>query len=203
MALRPQPIGAVMRTTLAILPLALLVLAGLSRGDQPDPHVKHKAAQKAIIELSEILDSPDVPERAARIVGEHDSEDISSVFRNTRGGGMGVGKLAAGGPPYGDSVELLVRRWTNRPPTAAEFEKNQAEMLKITRVIRAMSERAPYRVPTNARPAAKKERAEGAAESHETAAGLHDAVEKADPNAVKAAARKLNNTCCHCHGLLD
>jgi hypothetical protein len=183
--------------------LAVVFLAGLSRGDQPPSHAEEKAAQKAIIELSENLDAPDVPERAAKIVREHASEHISSVFMNTNRGGMGVGRLAAGNRPYGDSVQRLVQTWTNRPPTAAEFEKNQAEMLKITRAIRAMSELAPYRVPKNAKPAVKKEWADVAAEFHESAAGLDAAVEKADPAAVKAAARKLNNTCCHCHGLLD
>jgi len=186
----------------AILAILLMFLAGLSRGDQSDPNAGQKAAQQAIIELSENLDAPDLPERAARIVGEHESENISSVFVNTRRGGMGAGPLGMN-PPYGDSVELFVRRLVARPLTAAEVDKNKAEMLKIARVIRAMSELAPYRVPVNAKPAVKKEWAQVAAEFHDTATGLHDAVEKSDPAAIRAAARKLNNTCCHCHSLLD
>jgi hypothetical protein len=187
---------------IALIALPLFLFAGLLRGDHPDPHAKQKAAQKAIIELSENLDAPDLPERAARIVGEHESENISSVFMNTRRGGMGVG-VPVTNPPYGDGVDFLVRRWVARGVTTAEVEKNKAEMLKIARVIRAMSELAPYRVPVNAKPAVKNEWARVAAEFHDTAAGLHDAVEKSDPAAIRAAARKLNGTCCHCHSLLD
>jgi hypothetical protein len=194
-----------MRTAYAAVTLvAVALLAGLSRGDNPEPDASHKAAQKAIIELAENLDGTDVPERAAKVVRDHASEDISSVFMNRYRGGMGVGSLhPAGAAPQYDSVERLVRNWTNRPPTAADIETNQVQMLKITRVIRAMSELAPYRVPKNAKPERKKEWAEVAAEFHETAAGLHLAVENADPKAIREAARKLNGTCCHCHGLLD
>lgn len=187
---------------IAVTFAVLILLAGLSFS-QPPGHTKEKAAQKAIIELSDNLDAPDVPDRAARIVKEHDSEHISSVFMNTNRGGMGVGKLAPTNSPYANSVQRLVMTWINRPPTAAQLDKDQAEMLKITRIIRAMSELAPYRVPKDAKPAVKKEWATVATEFHDTAAGLHDAVEKADPTAIKAAARKLNNTCCHCHGLLE
>lgn len=185
------------------VPVVVLVgLAGLSFSQPPD-NAKSTAAQKAIIELSENLDAADLPDRAARIVGEHESEHISSVFMQTRRGGMGVGKLAPSTLPHANSVDFLVRTWMRKPPTAAELEKDRDEMLKITRVIRAMSELAPYRVPKDARPAVKKEWAAVATEFHDTAAGLHTAVEKSDPAAIRDAARKLNNTCCHCHGLLD
>src|SRR5580765_5952458 len=99
---------------IAVPLIALIVLAGLSFSQPPD-HVKEKAAQKAIVDLSENLDAPDLPERAARIVGEHDSEYISSVFMNSFRGGMGVGKLAPSNSPYGNSVQRLVMLWTNRP----------------------------------------------------------------------------------------
>jgi hypothetical protein len=182
--------------------VALTVVVGLSSGvDEIDPHRTAKNAQAAILALSEKLDAPDVKKRAEAIVREYDSEDISSIFRRTRQGGLGVGVLASGFP--NDSVEYLVRRWTSKPPTTEDLEKNQREMLRITKAIRAMSELAPYRVPGDAKPNVKKEWAEVASEFHDTALGLDQAVEKKDPKAIREAARKINNTCCHCHSLRD
>lgn len=195
-----------MRTILALcIPLALLaVVAGLSRGGDnvtPPEHQKKKAAQAAIIELSKNLDAPDVKERAAKIVREHESEDISSTFKTMMRGGMGVGDLTK--QPYANGVQALINRWRHTPPTPEQLKQSQEEMLKVTNVLRAMSELAPHRAPKDAKPAVQKEWAAVAKEFRETALSLHNAVEKANPFAIKEAARKINGTCCHCHGLLE
>ena len=186
----------------AVALAALAAVAGLTRGDNDaDPHAQKKAAQKAILALSERLDAPDVKERAEKIVRECDSEHISSVFMRTSRGGLGVGPLVPA--PGNDSGERLIMLWRNKPPTADDLAKHQKDMGRVSRVIRAMSELAPHRVPNNARKAAAQEWAAVAKEFHGAALGLDRAVEASDPKAIRTAAQKLHNTCCHCHSLLE
>ncbi len=194
-----------MRTTLAlaipILGMAVVTTRTSADNPQDDPAKKAKAAQAAIIELSQYLDAPDAKARAQKIVREHAAEDISSTFMGTRFGGLGAGSLAVN--PNSDGIDRLVRQWQFKGPTPAEIARNQPEMIRIAKIIRAMSELAPYRVPKTARPQVAREWAEVAAQFHETALGLHTAVEKGESNTIRDAAKTLNQTCCHCHSLLE
>jgi hypothetical protein len=187
----------------AVPVLGLVVVTTRTSADSPaeDPNKAAKAAQAAIISLSQNLDAPDVKERAEKIVREHASENISSTFMRTSHGGLGAGRLAIN--PNSDGIDRLVRQWQYKGPTTEEISRNRSEMIRIAKIVRAMSELAPYRVPKNARPQVAREWAEVAAEFHETALGLHKAVEKGESTLIRDAAKKLNNTCCHCHGLLD
>jgi hypothetical protein len=176
---------------------------GLLRADAPDD-AKRKAAQNAILELSQNLDAKDVSERAALIVKDHASEDISSVFRRKNAGGLGIGQAVEAG--HQDSIERLVMDFSRKKNTTeAELERYQTEYLRVAKVLQTMAQLAPHRATERVRKDAKlyKEWLDVAAEFKEGTAGFRTAVEEKDPKKVRLAAGKMLDTCCHCHGLAD
>jgi hypothetical protein len=167
----------------------------------PRPMTPEKAAQNAILDLASKLDTTDFSALAQKIVKEHDSEDISSIFRMKRRGGLGTGIL----PEDKDGIERLVQAWSRKAPSKEEVDRYQWELLRTANAIRAMSELAPYRLalrPTKS-PQENKERQEVLVEFKSAALAFRDAVVEKDPARVKTALTQLNNTCCHCHGLVD
>jgi len=105
----------------------------------PRPLTPERAAQQAILQLASKLDTGDVPALAQKIVKEHESESISSVFRLKQRGGLGTGIL----PENRDGIESLVRAWSRKAPAKQDLEKYQAELIRTADVVRAMSELAP------------------------------------------------------------
>jgi hypothetical protein len=185
-----------------VLALALVVCSVTAAAPLPPrPMTPEKAAQNAILDLASKLDTTDFSDLAQKIVKEHHSEDISSIFRLKKRDGLGTGIL----PEDRDGIERLVIAWSRKAPSKDELNKYQWELLRTANAIRAMSELAPYRLalrPTNS-PQENKERQEVIVEFKSSALAFRDAVVEKDPARVKTALMQLHNTCCHCHGLVD
>jgi hypothetical protein len=177
----------------------------LAQSGAPTPEEKRAAAQKAILKLADNLDGKDVAERARKIVATHDSEDISSVFVVKSKGGLGIGKLTEVDSTR-DGIDRLMQRIAYRKTlTEAELEKYSADYKRVARVMQAMAELAPYRASPNVRKHEKRSQEwdDVAREFKEKTANFRTAVEEKDPKKVRLAAFKLQDTCCHCHNLLD
>jgi hypothetical protein len=177
---------------------------GIGQSD-PAERAKQTAAQNAILRLTERLQDKEVSELAKQIVQEHASEDISSVFTLKSRGGLGIGKLTEVAGTQ-DGIERLVQKLRARKTiTEAEIEKYSADYLRVARVLQAMAELAPHRASERVRKDERRAK-EWAEVSHEfkvRTAEFRQAVEEKDPKKLRLAARALNDTCCHCHGLVD
>src|SRR5262245_55363427 len=187
---------------IVVVPFAgLLTLAGLL-GAQAPPDRPHSEAVLAILKLADNLDAKDVAMQAEKIVKEHDSCDISEIFRPRRFGGAGIGRLGA--KPNENSIDHLVRRRAgNKPPTKEELQKHRTDLVKTTRVLQAMAELAPFRMPPRYKGNDKKiaEWNQVTAEFKVNTRDLRERIEKADATKVRETVLKLQQVCNQCHSL--
>jgi hypothetical protein len=167
----------------------------------PRPLTPEHAAQRAILQLATKLDTAAVPGLAQKIVKEHDSENISSVFKMKRRGGLGTGIL----PENQDGIERLVMAWSRRGPSKDDLNKYEAEVIRTADVIRAMSELAPHRMAARSQrtPEQAKQLQQVADEFKGAALEFRSAAGAKDPARVKSAVTRLSHTCCECHSLID
>jgi hypothetical protein len=190
----------------------LLAVAGVAIGigwsalqaEPATPEDSAQMAQKAIVRLSEHLKDKDVSDQAKKIVKEYDSCDISTIFAMKARGGLGIGKLTEAG--FRDSVQNLIAMLSNRKNTTEQmFEQYQDDFLRVSRVMQAMAELAPHRATERIKKNEKlmKEWLETTTDFKYKTAAFRTAIEEKDPKKVRLAARELNNTCCHCHSLVD
>jgi len=191
----PQPkrwLAAILGLSLA----AVTVAAPLPKKKDPQ-----KAAQDAIVYLSERLDSPKVEELAKQIVREHESDNISSIFMLKSRGGLGTGYAPLA---QRDGIEVLIQTLARRAQTKENLEKARAELVRTARIMQAMAELAPHRLalfPRTAGGQHAKEAREVSTEFEAATAEFREAVVEGDPTRVRTAATKLNNSCCHCHSV--
>ena len=187
-----------------LVPAGLIALCMSWALMSAEPADSRQHAQAAILELAEHLNDRDVADRARKIVKEHDSCDISTIFQLKRRGGLGVGKLATS--EMRDSVQLLIMQLANKKTnTEQHLEENQADYLRVAKVMQAMAQLAPFRGKEFTRGNEKKEKewADLSLDFQQKTAEFRAAIEDRDPKKVRLAAFALNNTCCHCHQLRD
>src|SRR5712692_7928481 len=107
--------------SLLVLGLSWALVCADTPADNPRQH-----AQAAILDLAEHLNDRDVAERAQKIVNEHDSCDISTIFTVKNRGGLGIGKLAPA--DHRDSVQYLITLLSRRRDTTEQhFQDFQAD----------------------------------------------------------------------------
>jgi hypothetical protein len=184
----------------AALGLGLALVAGAQQGAQREP----PPAVAAILKLADNLDAKDVAARAQRIVKEFDSCDISQVFTLSKRGGAGIGSAATDG--YRDSIDDLVRKWAGpRPPTEKQLKAHKTDLLRAARVLQAMAELAPYRMPLLI-PKSNEKKLEQSREVvkdfRAVTRQFRDAIDKIDAVQTRKAAVSLEKTCNACHILV-
>src|SRR5262245_61838875 len=114
---------------LAVASLALVLGWTALRAEPAAQLSSEKTAKNALTKLSDRLADKDVSEQASKIVKEHDSCDISSVFRIQTSGGLGIGKLTEAG--FRDSIQHLITGLSNRKNTTEQmFEQYQADLIR-------------------------------------------------------------------------
>ena len=174
------------------------------RAESPPPATSARKAQNAIVHLTQNLKDDNVSEQARKIVKDHESSDISAIFRARNGGGLGVGKLTEIG--FRDSVQHLIGSLSSRRNTTEQmFDQYQVDFLHVAQVLQAMAELAPHRATTRIQkdPKLFKEWLETTSDFKQKTGEFRTAIEEKDPKKVRLAARALNDTCCHCHNLVD
>ena len=184
-------------TLAAVLTVAAFFAGVAPGGDESEPHFKNKAAQADIVALSYHLDAPDVSERAKRVVQEHESEHISSIFGPVRRGGHGVGKLL--GDDNRMSIQHLVGRWSSRPPTkrTRRPSRGRPRRPRDSGDVGA----SPHRKPNNPSPEAEG-MGRGAGEFHDSRLGSPKSRQRIIGGG-EGRGSQVNNTCCHCHELVE
>jgi hypothetical protein len=191
--------------TLAVAAAGSVLGLGLLRADEPNSDdIKRKAAQAAIQQLMENLDAKDVSDRAKKIVKEHESEFISSVFTMHARGGLGVGRLTEVG--FQDGIERFIKLLARRKTTTEnELNNYQEDYLRIAKLFQAMSQLAPHRASerTKSNHRELKEWIKVTSEFQHLATEFRRAVQEKDPKQVRLAALSLSQTCCDCHSLAD
>jgi hypothetical protein len=194
------------RIAIRMLPLVALGLGicTVCAAPLPERCDPRKAAQAAILELSEKLEQKDVEALARKIVKEHESEDISSVFQRLDRGGLGLGSYAKA-VKHPNSVQALLNSLSRQQPPQKLLNDHQVDLLRTAKVIQAMAELAPHRQPRYANPADRRiqEWARVSAEFKKDSREFRLAIESREPIKVRSAADRLNHSCCDCHNLLD
>src|SRR5438046_1172056 len=100
--------------TLRAVVLSLMGLGagiGVLSADPPKLRPRDRAVA-AIVDLSEHLGAHDVAERAQNVVAEHDSCNLSAIFRPKKFGGLGIGQLAPA--ENKNSIEFLIPDLTKK-----------------------------------------------------------------------------------------
>jgi hypothetical protein len=167
----------------------------------PSAPGKHVPAVQGIVNLADELDRPNVDARVKQIVDAFDSCDISRIFGPRKHGGAGIGTAVQAG--HGDSIQSLVINWAGvRPPRQQELLEHRKDLLKVARVLKVMAKLAPLRLALVV-PKSDAKRVEAmhkvTAEFRAVTDELHDAIERAEPVATRAAAIRLDKTCNACH----
>jgi hypothetical protein len=152
--------------------------------------------------LADNLKAMDVSCRAETIVKKYDSCDISTIFTIRRRGGAGIGTAAETAAT--NSIDHLVRRWSGKkPPTAQELKAHQTDLLRVARVLQAMAELAPHRVP-GYKEGDKRigEWLKISADFKTVTRELREGIEQLDAAGVGKTSLKLQQTCNQCHTMV-
>jgi hypothetical protein len=190
-----------MRALLLQTSVPLVCFAGLLAAQAPNDR-PHSDAVQAILDLAGKLDAMDVARRAENIVKKYDSCDISQTFTLRKRGGVGIGTAAENA--NSNSIDHLVRRWSgNKAPTAKELQAHQADLLKAARVLQAMAELAPFRIPAY-KDGDKRigEWLKVSADFKVLTRELREGIQRVDPAGVRKTSLKLQQTCNQCHTLV-
>lgn len=183
------------------LALALTITLA-ARATDPVPLNDRQAAQLAILDLSNNLNAKNLSELARKIVADHDSCDISSIFQNKRG--LGIGKLTELGIP--NSIDRFFSETARRKNlTEADLEKYRDDYLRVARIMQAMAELAPHRASESMQKDEKRLAAwqRVSADFKLKSADFRRAVEKTDPKLTRLAAVAMHQVCSDCHQVRD
>ncbi|MSQ95245.1 MAG: hypothetical protein EXR98_11910 [Gemmataceae bacterium] len=185
--------------TLFLLAFALLAVGFLDA--QPAKDRPHNDAIRDILLLADNLDAKDCFARAKKIALKHDSCDISQIFSFRFRGGAGIGSAAESRST--NSIDWLVRGWAGtKPPTKEKLQKHQADLIKTARVLQAMAELAPHRMPPHFKDDKRMEAWKIVAQDFKVQTReLREGIEKTDATMVNAAAVRMLKTCTACHNL--
>ena len=183
----------------------------LSRPDEDDDDRKLKlaieAAKEDVLKYTDDLDKKTISQRdltaaAADLAKRHTMEATMKLFKPQSKGGIGIGNLAKAG--HKDSIELLIRDYSIRPPSKDEVTRYQAELVKLAQTSLVIAELTPHWAPTKKDYAGRTPQ-QWKAMAEEMKKGSADLVAAAKANnekAVETAAKFLNNSCAECHKLI-
>ncbi len=142
----------------------------------------------------------DRSKEAEAIANKYPLEETSRVFRPKSKLGIGIGGLPSAG--HKDGIELLLRDYALKAPTAAEVTKYNDDLLQVARITLAMSEVMPYYAPKQDKgPATAVNWRTFSAAMKRGSQDFLDAVGAKDNQKIAAAAKQLNNTCATCHNV--
>jgi hypothetical protein len=180
----------------SLLTLALCgMTVSVGRGDDDDEALKKAiaAAKKVIMEKAGTKID------AAALAKEHKMEATMKLFKPKSKGGIGIGGLT--GANHKDSIELLIRDYSIKPPTKAEVGKYADDLIKAAQITGTIGELTPYWGPAKPGPMGKTpEKWKSLSEEMQKAsAELIKAAKAKDEVAVAESAKRLNNSCAECH----
>ena len=200
------------RRLLGVL-LLLAVCSLLARADDDEDEQNLKkaiaAARVAVLRFAdgqgEDPTKPlDVPKEAAALAKHHKIEATMKLFKPKSRGGIGIGELVNAG--HKDSIELLIRDYTIKPPKKGEVALYADDLIKVGRISLAIAEMTPHYIPLTPSSAEGRRRIvtrwkKSSGEMKKASADLIEAANAKDEKAVAIAAKNLHNSCAECHSL--
>jgi len=186
------------------LALAICLVAAPSTRSADDEEEEEKAnvkeAKKATEKLKGLIDAiaagkaKDVPALAKALNGKTDLKHIMwAAYKPGEKAGVGVGADATG-------IEVKLITISKKPLTAAQLQKEGADLIRMAQVAQAMNEIAEMNTP--AKNQGKKlivDWKKFNAAQKTGAQDLINAVNKNDPKAAQTAATNLYSSCTNCH----
>jgi len=183
-----------------LLAAALVVLTGPARSAEDDDPKATKKAGEAVNKLIGQLDARDVSDQAKAIAKANEIERVMRQFKTRKDGGMGVGEAR---PPVGvkDGIELALMDFAGKSPNAGTLKANQADLMKMAQVSRAVAEiNAHYTPPkTKMKGVQPSDYKKWNDEMRSSSKELEDAIKAANPAKVEEASKKLTASCISCH----
>jgi cytochrome c' len=195
-----------MRTRVWSLILGGVMLAlGLALSANSGKAADAKKVRATILKAAELLQKGDeaaAKKEIATLAKDKDValDDVMETLKLRTSKGLGVGKEPIKG--VADGIESLIGNLEKRVPPAKVLEDHNADIARaayISAVIgELVKERSPVAKKTGDKdPADWKKWSE---EMYKQSIELADAVKAKKAPEIKAAAKKLNNTCLACHG---
>jgi hypothetical protein len=183
----------------AVLALALCGTANLCLADDDEDAAKLKEAMAAAKKVVMANLNGITPAVADKLAKEHKIDATMKLMKPVSKNGISIGTLTKAG--HKDSIELLIRDYAITPPTKAEVEKYNDDLIKSIQVVGVIAEMTPTWTPMKDGPMGKtREKWKALTEDMKKgSAELIAAAKAKDDKAVATAAKKLNESCAMCH----
>jgi hypothetical protein len=194
------------------LAVCLLSINNFGSAADDDPEVKAKAGTELILKLADAIEKGDAEAKKKAVA------DIKKMFPNPEDDlfyimiplkkrdaktqpGLGFGPKGVY-PPEQDGIEAKIIGLAKKKLTEDEAKKQGNDIKKAAAVTLAIAELTPDYCPVKKKEDKKdpKEWAQWAKDMKDGAAELVKVANSGNPDMIKAAATKLNNSCTECHG---
>lgn len=180
---------------LAAVGVCWLAVAAPPRAVSPERR-EIKEAQEALVKLADVLKKKPTAARkqAAALARNAELEHFHHAFKLRARGGIGVGPKPGAIKPDGIEAKIIALR--KRVLTAAQLKKEQAALVRMGEITRAVAEVTPFYAPKGKAAKLWKD----AAQAMKLAAeDLSDAARAGDRRKIKKAAENLGASCVQCH----
>jgi cytochrome c556 len=182
-------LGSVALVALAVDCLVSVSALGAARPDA-NPDIEKLA--------DAINDPPQFKKLAKDLAGKYDLEDVSWAFKLRQKGGLGVGPKA--GLVIQDGIELKLIALEKKQLTAAQLDKEAADLQRMAEVARAVAEAIPEYAEKYTKTPKQAKQWNGYVEDMKKAsADMIAAVKANDAKSIKDIANHLNTSCNDCH----
>jgi cytochrome c556 len=185
--------------------VALVVSAGLmvlvNRGWAQDDDAKEIAdAVRKIAKAVGENKPDDAKKQAEELKKKKELGDVMNMFKLRTKGGLGVGAKAGAVTP--DGIEAKVGALAKKKMTAPEVKNQATDLEQMADDIAAISHVGDANTPTK-KDGAKdpKDWTKWMDEMRKGSQDLKKAAKAKDPNAIREAAKKVNDSCSNCHGV--
>jgi hypothetical protein len=142
----------------------------------------------------------DAKKQAAELKKKKELGDVMNMFKLRTKGGLGIGPKAGAVTP--DGIEAKVGALAKKKLTAAEAKNQAPDLEQMADDIAAISHVGDANTPT--KKDAEKDPNKWTKWMDEMRKGSQDlkkAAKAKDPNAIREAAKKTNDSCSNCHGV--
>ena len=185
------------------LALGMLLVASIGNGNAADdPKTEDKTFQ-ATLKIADLMAKKDLDKAKAEAETlakkVEDIESVMNILMMRNKGGLGFGEKTIPGAADGLEARLIN---LGRRATAADLDKQNAELQRMCDIMAAVAEVAIAKTPT--KKVGKKDPKEWqmwSKEMRDSALALKEAIQAKKPMEVKELATKLNGTCSDCHSV--
>jgi hypothetical protein len=190
-----------MRARSLVLGAVVLALgmALLTRGGLAADKKKVRANTVKAAELLEGKEEEKAKKEMAGMPKDATVDEIMSILKLRKNEGIGVGAKPISG--VADGIESLIANLEKRVPTPKIVEESNADLARAAYISAAVAELIKERCPIKKKKGNQdpEDWKKWSDDMYKESLELAEAIKSKKPADIKAAAKKLNNTCLACH----